>query len=231
MNTKRHLILLIAMALISTARAQAPRGEGTVLSTIDAGSYTYVEIDINSERMWFAAPTLSLKAGDRVVAPAGMAMKDFHSETLDRTFEMVYFVDAITSADALEPVKAMPAGHPPIESATCPVPNSACFDFSGIEKPEGAKTVAEIYEESSALTGKSVVVRGIAVKVNENIMGKNWIHLQDGTGKPGSDNLTVTTTNTVEVGSTVTAGGILAVDRDFGYGYQYAVLLEDAVVQ
>jgi hypothetical protein len=61
-------------------------------------------------------------------------------------------------------------------------------------------------------------------------MGKNWIHLQDGTGDNGSNDLTVTTDSTVNVGDTVLVSGVLNTDKDFGYGYQYAVIVEDAKI-
>ena len=68
------------------------------------------------------------------------------------------------------------------------------------------------------------------VKASNNILGKNWIHPQDGTGEPGSNDLTVTSSDTAEVGATITARGILATHLDFGAGYTYAVLLQDAAL-
>lgn len=221
--------ILAFIAMLAVAGTAAAVRTGTVVSTIAADSYSYVEIDIDGNRVWFAAPALELKPGEQVVAPAGMAMKDFHSETLDRTFEVVYFVDAIPLADAAGQGTALPAGHPPIQAGAATSPTGV--DFSTIDKPDGGKTVAEIYQESETLAGNPVIVRGKVVKVTNGIMGKNWIHLQDGTGEAGSNDLTVTTTNQIEVGQTVTASGILATDLDFGYGYKYAVLLQDAAVE
>jgi hypothetical protein len=86
-------------------------------------------------------------------------------------------------------------------------------------------------QDAAALAGQTVAVRGIAVKVSNAIMGKNWVHLQDGSGDAGSNDLTVTATNKVEVGAIITASGTLATNLDFGYGYTYAVLLEDAAIE
>lgn len=61
-------------------------------------------------------------------------------------------------------------------------------------------------------------------------MGKNWLHLQDGSGVEGTNDLTVTTTTTVKVGDVVLVNGVVSVDRDFGYGYSYDVIIEDAEV-
>ena len=104
------------------------------------------------------------------------------------------------------------------------------MDFSGIKKPEGGKTVAELYAEKDKLSGKEVTVRGKVVKFSAGIMGTNWIHMQDGTGGEDANDLTVTTDATVAVGDTVLVKGVLAADKDFGYGYKYAVIVEKSDV-
>jgi hypothetical protein len=144
MPAKRYTLFLILLAYAADAPAQLQESSGTVVATMDAEGYTYAQIEIHGSNVWFAAPAVELKIGDQVAAPAGMPMKDFHSKTLDRTFDMIYFVDAITAAVAPDNGSVLPAGHPPIQPAACPAPSAACFDFSGIERPEGAKTIAEI---------------------------------------------------------------------------------------
>ncbi len=206
---------------------------GTVVSTEKGGRYVYAEIEINGETIWCAAPAVELSPGDKVVTSAGLPMKDFYSKTLDRTFDMVYFVGALKKegAEAAQPLSTtLPADHPPIHQALSkqqPVE----FNYDTLERPDGGKTVAEIHAEQKNLAGKVVVVRGIAVKVANGIMGKNWVHLRDGTGDRGSDDLTITTKAKVKVGETVTLRGAVATNRDFGFGYKYDVLLEDAVAE
>ncbi|MEA1921127.1 MAG: DNA-binding protein [Pseudomonadota bacterium] len=101
-----------------------------------------------------------------------------------------------------------------------------------IEKAAGenAFTVSEIYQQGAALNQKKVAVRGKVVKVSANIMGKNWIHLQDGTGKPetGTHDLVFTSQQKPTVGEIVVAAGILAADKDFGAGYRYEVIVEES---
>jgi len=92
-----------------------------------------------------------------------------------------------------------------------------------------AHTVAEVWAQRVQLKEKSVAIRGKVVKFNENIMGKNWVHLRDGSGTAGKDNdITVTTGDKVAVGDVVTAKGTVRVDKDFGAGYAYPVIVEDA---
>jgi hypothetical protein len=104
------------------------------------------------------------------------------------------------------------------------------IDFADIKKAEGGKSVAELYAEKDSLSGKKVTVRGKVVKFSASIMGKNWIHLQDGTGGKDTNDLTVTTSATAAVDDTVVVTGVIAADKDFGYGYKYDVILEDATV-
>ena len=109
---------------------------------------------------------------------------------------------------------------------------SANVDLTGIAKAEGGKTVAEVFAEKDALAGKQVVVRGKVVKVNAGIMGRNWLHIRDGSGGDNANDLTVTTAGAVpKVGETVLVTGTAGLNRDFGMGYQYPVMLEEATVK
>jgi hypothetical protein len=75
-----------------------------------------------------------------------------------------------------------------------------------------------------------VKVRGKVVKYNSGIMGKNWLHIQDGSGAAGSNDLTVTTSANTKVGDTVLVAGVLSANKDFGSGYKYALIVQDAKV-
>lgn len=114
-----------------------------------------------------------------------------------------------------------------------PIPTEATVDvdLSGIAKADGGQTVAEIFAAKDQLAGETVLVRGKVVKVNAGIMGKNWLHVRDGSGEAGTNDLTVTTTGVVpDVGDTVLVTGALGLNRDFGMNYKYPVIVEDAEV-
>jgi hypothetical protein len=131
---------------------------------------------------------------------------------------------------ATQPTAAEPNKPHPLPS----VMPTAQIDLSGIAKAEGGKTVGELFSESTALTGKQVSVRGKVVKVNAQIMGKNWLHLRDGSGSDAdaTNDLTVTTAGELpKVGDTVLVTGQVTTNKDFGMGYQYPVLVEDAEVK
>jgi type IV pilus biogenesis protein CpaD/CtpE len=135
---------------------------------------------------------------------------------------------ASTSAAAPE---AAPATPPMTEPHPMPATPAAEVDLSGIAKADGGKTVAEVFAEKDQLAGQPVVLRGKVVKSNPNIMGKNWLHVRDGSGAEGTNDLTVTTSGAVaNVGDTVVVKGAVALNKDFGMGYVYDVIVEDAEV-
>jgi hypothetical protein len=198
---------------------------GVVKETMNAAGYTYLQVDTGEETVWLAAPEMTLQKGDKVEAPPGMPMKDFPSRTLNRTFPMIYFVQRVTVVSAARPATPAPAKASP----GAPDP-AAAMDFKGLTRPDGGLTVAEIFAAKASLEGKPVVIRAKVVKFTPDIMGKNWLHLRDGTGSKGTSDVTVTTAGRARVGDTVLVKGVVAVDRDFGYGYKYDVLVENAEV-
>jgi hypothetical protein len=227
-------------AMTAPAQASNKSGgtSGTVVETMNAAGYTYVQVDSGTEKVWAAAPAFTVAVGDSVVVPDGMPMHNYHSKTLNRDFPVVYFVDSVLNASApvspVSPVSpvasgaAMPEGHPPTNTAAAPVD----VDLSNIAKADGGLTVGEIFGEKASLSGKEIALRGKVVKFSPQIMGKNWLHIQDGSGDEaaGTNDLTVTTSESAKVGDTVLIKGPLTLDKDFGYGYQYNVIIEDALV-
>ena len=212
-----------------TAQSAAGGFTGTALETMQADRYIYVLVDTGIEKIWAATPQFRGKVGDTVVGPKGLAMQNFHSKTLERDFEVVYFVGAITVVGDDQGPSQMARSsfmHPP-KSGKGSKPQT---EVSGIKRAKDGKKVAEIFAGSKDLAGEQVTVRGKVVKFLPQIMGKNWLHLQDGSGSEGTNDLTVTTTTTVNVGDVVLVSGVVSVDRDFGYGYSYDVIIEDAEV-
>jgi hypothetical protein len=125
-----------------------------------------------------------------------------------------------------------PSAAQPAEPHPQPAAAYTAVDTSGIKKAEGGKTVAEVFAEKDQLAGKQVVVRGKVVKTRDNIMGKNWVHVRDGTGAEKTNDLTITTSDPLPtVGATVVVTGQLSKDKDLGLGYKYDVLIEDAKVK
>jgi len=205
---------------------------GTVLETMDAGGYTYVFIETDADKRWMATPQTAVQVGDTVQAFQGMPMSDFESKSLNRTFDVVYFLGGLenlsTPALPVEPpTSALPAGHPSVDSSV----ETPAADTS-VAALEPGQDIAYLYANKDALANQQVSLRGKVVKYNEGILGWNFIHIQDGSGDvaDGSNDLTVTSKAITTVGETVVLTGTIILNKDFGAGYSFPVLMEDASI-
>jgi hypothetical protein len=194
---------------------------GKVVDTADAGGYTYVQLENKGEKIWVAVPKMKVKKGEQVAFAPGNTMYGFTSKTLKRKFDKIIFSPG--------PV-VLPGTKKDVQAQE----KEAKSKLEKVSKAKGAgaQTVAECYANTAKLDNKTVVVRGKVVKVSKMIMGKNWVHLQDGTGDPskGTHDLVVTTMDLPKVDEVVTATGTIVKDKDFGYGYKYDVMMEDAKI-
>jgi hypothetical protein len=155
-------------------------------------------------------------------------MANFRSSALNRTFDHIVF-GTVTSRDAPAAASTdLGAMHAAAGKGAAPVPPVK------VEKAKGpnAQTVAGIVTGAASLKDKPVTVRGQVVKFNPDVMGKNWLHLRDGTGSAtdGSNDVLVVTSGTAKPGEVVLVSGTVRTDRNFGSGYSYKVLVEDAKV-
>jgi hypothetical protein len=211
---------------------------GKVLERIDASPYCYLRIQTARGEVWAAVPEAKIEKGTEVTVVNPMVMNNFESKTLNRTFAEVFFGTlapaggaAAMPAAAPMAMPGAPAGGPQGKSGAPVVPKEV---VSAVAKATGAdaQTVAEVWAKKGSLKEKSVTVRGKVVKYNPGVMGKNWLHLQDGSGDAGkgTHDLTVTSQDPAAKGDVVTVKGTVRVDKDFGAGYIYAVIVEDAKV-
>lgn len=208
---------------------------GAVLETMNSGGYTYVKVDADGEEIWAAAGELEVAVGDRVVFPRETPMRDFHSNTLDRDFPLIYFASFIAHEGeapkmAQQTDMDLPPGHPSLDAFA--MDEKSVVKAGEIDRPAGAMAIADVWGKRVDLAGSEVTLSGRVVKYNAAILGRNWFHIQDGSGEmaDGTNDITVTTTANLSVGDVVTATGTVVVDKDFGAGYTYTVLIEDAEV-
>ncbi|MGC4122816.1 MAG: OB-fold nucleic acid binding domain-containing protein [Myxococcales bacterium] len=244
-----------AAATAAKAGAMATRGKasalkGKVLEKIDAATYSYLRLQTEQGETWAAVPQTATAIGTEVVVEGGMNMDGFESKSLGRKFDKIVFgtlgggpgpgatpeqvakAQAATGtppADLAVMAGALPPNHPSLGTA-------ADLGNIKVEKATAAnaKTVAEVWAEKAKLKDAKVTVKGRVVKVNSGILGKTWIHLRDGSGSEAARDNDVTVTASeaaVAVGDVVTAEGTVRVDKDFGAGYQYPVIVEDASVK
>ena len=219
---------------------------GVVGETLDASDYTYMRLETSGGEIWAAVTKASVKKGDRVTVVNAMSMDGFESKTLNRKFEHIVFGNlgggtaAAASAAASAPVSSHGSASEAPQRSQMAAQHAAAAGGPAdagdvtVAKAEGkdARTVAQVFAERLSLVNKAVSVRGKVVKANASIMGRNWIHIRDGSGsrEKKDDDLTVTTQDGASVGDVVVVRGVVHVDRDFGAGYSYPVVLEDAKV-
>ncbi len=235
---------------------------GKILETMDAGGYTYMKLDTGISQPWVAIPQSPVKVGDQVTCSPGMAMKNFSSKTLNRTFDSIIFSSGIAGAkgggqggmqggmtnphtpkekqggdDSFASAVQAEGGAPAMQQQ--PQAGSggslgamAPFSEVKVEKAAGENsyTIEEIFTKTEELNGKTVRIQGKVVKYSPMIMGRNWIHLQDGTGDPmnNTHDLVITTTEEVKNDDIITIEGVLTANKDFGAGYKYVAIVEEA---
>lgn len=192
---------------------------GIVVDKVDAGSYSYLQLKENNNLYWVAVPAMNIKNGESIHFSQYMEMIDFKSETLNRSFESVLFVnDASRSMNKMN----MKNPHSDVQSLD--------KQTISVGTLKDGKTIADIYKNKQSLNGKTVKVKGKVVKFNNGIMNRNWVHIQDGTDNNGDFDLLITSDETAKVGDIIVAEGKLAIDKDFGAGYFYPVLVEEAKI-
>ena len=215
--------------------------KGKVIERLDAPPYSYLKLQTAQGEAWAAVPKAEIANGQEVTVAGAMPMTGFESKTLKRKFDTVYFGTlAGSEGTAAAPAAAAPAPAPGAEGmgpagmaaqhAAAAAGPSDVGDVK-VAKASGAdaRTVAEVFAQRAALKEKPVTLRGKVVKFNEGIMGRNWLHVRDGSGTAGKDNdLTITTADRASVGDVVIVKGTVRVDKDFGSGYAYPVIVEDA---
>lgn len=206
---------------VSDVTVDANRHEVVVTEVLNTAEYTYLKVREKGDLFWIATVKLKKpKIGDTYLYKGGIKKKNFRSREFNRVFEILYLVSDIWK----EPVagKNIADAHKSIQT---PITNTPV----NIPPAKGAIPINELIKKSAEYNGKKVTVTGKCVKFNPMIMERNWVHLIDGTITEG--NLTVTTKEKVAVGAVVTFEGIIVRNKDFGAGYKYDVLMEEAVLK
>lgn len=226
----KFLIVVLSFLFIATAcknNEQTEKPENLdpkaikveAVEVLQTKSYTYVKVDDYGDKYWIAITKRDVEEGGTYYFLPGMEMKNFESKELGRTFDSVFFIQDFSD----KPILAKQTDINPHGAATM----AGKIDVS-IEPVEGGITIADLYSDLESYENKTVIIKGKVTKYNEKIMGKNWIHIQDGTENNGKFDLTITTDDVVKIGDIVTFEGSIALNRDLGMGYTYEVIMEIA---
>ena len=202
-----------------TGSLQSPTLSGKVLETMDSGGYTYVRIDGGGKKIWIAVPAVKKKIvkGQVLQFGPGGEMKDFESKTLKRKFDSIIFSDGIIEGGPAKKGKKTSSGK---------VAPGKVTDAT-------SHTISELYADKKKLNHKNVIVKGKIIKASQSIMERNWYHLQDGSSDPekGTLDLMVTSQDNASVGDEVVVTGMFFEEKDFGAGYKFEGIVENATIE
>ena len=212
---KKFKIFATIMAL-TTLLSAGDIFEGVVVDTLDGGGYTYLQIEDAKKKYWIAVEGAKIDKGMEVRFTEELRAKNFESKSLNRVFDEIVFASNLQYRTSVS------------ESA-----NLALITQLVKVSPYQQKdtiSVAKALSERTKLNGKTIHIRGKVVKVSRGIMERNWIHIQDGTGEGDEVGRIVFTSkdDTLSVGDIVTAQGVVSVDKNFGSGYVYKMIVENA---
>lgn len=231
----RTTLLILSITLLMSCESKkkdyAPvskdigQNEVVVNEVQQASDYTYILAQDSNQEFWLAVSKTDVKVGEKLYFTQAMEMKDFESKELNRVFDRIFFVDQISK----EPIDVEAKKAEFIAKRKEGV--QKLLDSINISPVAGGYSIGELYDNPEKYQKQTVKVRGQVIKVNMDIMDRNWVHLMDGTKGDNRSDLTFTTNDVVKVGDTVTFEGVLAIDREFGAGYVYPLIVENAVLK
>ena len=204
-----------------------------VTEVIQTTSYTYLQVKENDSLKWLAVPSMEAKAGETYYYLDGLPMQNFESKELHRTFDLVLFIGGVSK----EPISANntqagseAAHHTGAQPYTRKATPEVKKNIKIVPEKDGI-TIAELFSNKNLYAGKKIKIKGEVTKFTKAIMDKNWIHIQDGTESNGKFELTITSATEVKVGDVINLEGKIILNKDFGYGYFFEVMMEDAVLK
>jgi hypothetical protein len=210
---------------------------GEILSIDNAMGYKYLKVKEEGKELWVAIANAPVKVGEKIGYDKNTIMKNFKSKSLKRTFKEIIFASDVYLADkgtvVIKDLKDALGLSVPKATTT----KSAKVETTKPEKPFVKKefyTVEEVFMWKDSLKDQDIKIKGEVLKVSKQIMKLDWVHIQDGTGSSSekTDDLVFTTKNTsFKAGDKVVATGKVIINKDFGYGYFYKIILQESSFQ
>lgn len=211
-------------ASIVENQSAAPAMRNVIVEeVIQATSYTYMRVKENNTDFWIATVKEDVSVGSKYSFGNALEMVNFKSKELDRTFDRIYFVSENSGQEVGQQNNMMAPttmGRPKVELKTDVV----------IKPSDGGISIAELYKNRNNYVNKKVRVKGKVVKVNNEVMNRNWVHIQDGTNDSGNFDLTITTLDLAKIDDVIEFEGTISLNKDFGAGYVYELIMESGAV-
>ncbi len=212
--------------------ASDPNEAHTVKSVevLQTTQYTYIRAKEGAKELWLAVAKMDASSGKTYYFKGGLKMTNFPSKELKKTFDEILFVDKISDKPLAAEEKTPAAKADNTGGVTKGTTTDTEKKAVTIKHSKEDVTIAKLIENKKTYAGKTVKIKGQVTKFTGGIMKKNWIHLQDGTDFSGKFDLAITTNEEVKVGDNVTVEGVITLDKDFGFGYFYDLIMEDAKI-
>lgn len=205
---KKILFLLLLLLPLYASNIHKAK----VIETLNSGGYSYIKVAEGDQKYWIAMTQRKVNIGDTIEFQEQGWMKNFHSKTLGRTFEKILFASDTSHKEHTQQVQ-----------------NRKPDIMHSQYQKQGTLNIAQLVKNRASYKNATVTIRAKVTKVSQAIMKRNWVHLQDGSRFSNIDDIVFTTKNTPpKVGNIVYASGKVAIDKDFGYGYFYPVIVENA---
>lgn len=200
-----------------------------VKEVLQTGGYTYLRVKEGKKEEWLAVVKIRAAVGQTFTFDDAATMTDFHSKELNRTFKEILFLAKLKLSPASDGKEStISESHNSISNSGSKEKKIINANEAAAKPLEGGISIAALLENKKSYSGKKVIVKGKVTKFSGGIMNRNWIHIQDGTGFSGKNDLTITTNMEVKVGDNITVEGLITLDKDFGSGYFFDVIMEDA---
>lgn len=227
-KTKQNDAILSEVGKTATTPQQSEHqfsNQGVVQKVLQTSGYTYVLVKSGNDTSWLAVNKMPVKQGETLYYDNGLEMSNFHSRALNRTFAKLALIqNASTSPGS----KVGTSTSTQMEMT--PIKPNITEEKINVKPQNGSITIAELYANKKKYSGKVIKVRGKVTRFNEDIMDRNWVHIQDGTKSGSNYDLAITTQDRVRTGDVVTFEGKITLNKDFGAGYFYSVIMQKAKV-
>ena len=217
---------------------------GKVLEIKGVMGYKYLKVDENGTQHWVAIANAPVAVGDKIGYDKRTIMHNFESKSLGKKFKEIIFASDVYLPQKVEKPKSMKdmlglsTQNPHVKDPHKGMGMGISLEEE--EKPakpfvkKDVYTIEEVHMWRKHLEDQIISLEGTVFKVSHQIMKLDWAHLGDGTGneKKLTDDLVFTAASTnIKAGDKVIAKGKVVVNKDFGYGYFYKVLIQDATFE
>lgn len=195
---------------------------------LKTSKYLYLNVTENEEQFWIATRIMDVVVGETYYYKGGLLKTNYESKDFNRVFEKIYLISSnLVAANHATNTAATKSNLPSNEQTTKPTPVPVKATTKKIEV-KGSMKISELVANASKYAGKTIQISGMCVKSNPNIMKKNWMHLKD--GSQDDFDLVITSDTFIPEGSIVTMSATVSLNKDFGAGYKYDLILENGVV-